>query len=121
VFCSNSDLGPAFVFYLISNPWNLQSSPCNFKTLYLFNRNSILSDLYAKSFVVTKHIYPLHHIVDNHLFVVLFYLFYSIACFWHVDRQVESEPSENFQDINLEDLDVFCTYFLVSIYRFACW
>jgi hypothetical protein len=105
VFCSNSDLSPGFVFYLISNPWNLQSNPYNFGTLYLFNPYSILSDLYAKSFVATKPIYPLHHIVDNHLFAVLFYLFYSIACFRPVVRQVESEPSENFQDINFEDLE----------------
>jgi hypothetical protein len=54
---------------------------------------------------VTKLIYSLHHIVDNHLFVVLFYLFCSIAWFWHVDHQVESEPSENFQDNNFEDLE----------------
>jgi hypothetical protein len=33
----------------------------------------------------------------------MFYLFYSIAGFRPVDRQVESEPSENFQDINFED------------------
>jgi hypothetical protein len=105
VFCSNSDLSPGFVFYLISNPWNLQSNPCKFKTLYLFNPNSVLSDSYAKSFVATKPIYPLHHIVDNHLFAILFYLFFSIACFWPVDRQVESEPSENFQNINFEDLE----------------
>jgi hypothetical protein len=37
------------------------------------------------------------------MFDVLFYLFCSIACFRHVDHQVESELSENFQDINLED------------------
>jgi hypothetical protein len=47
----------------------------------------------------------LHHITENHLFAVLFYLFYSIACFQPVDRQVESEPLENFQDINIEDLE----------------
>jgi hypothetical protein len=52
---------------------------------------------------VTKPIYPLHHIVDNHLFAVLFYLFRSIACFWPVDLRVESEPVENFQDIKFED------------------
>jgi hypothetical protein len=56
VFCSNSDLGPGFVFYLISSPVNLQSSPCNFKTRYLFNRNSILSDFCVKSFIATKPI-----------------------------------------------------------------
>jgi hypothetical protein len=39
------------------------------------------------------------------MFDVLFYLFYSIACFQLVDRQVESEPSENFQDINFKDLE----------------
>jgi hypothetical protein len=68
-------------------------APATFKTLYLFNHNSVLSDFYTKSFVATKPIYPLHHIVDNHLFVVLFYLFSSIACFWPIDRQVESESS----------------------------
>jgi hypothetical protein len=52
---------------------------------------------------VTKPTYPLHHIVDNHLFAVLFYLFCSIACFRPVDLRVESEPVENFQDINFED------------------
>jgi hypothetical protein len=73
---------------------------------------------------VTKPIYLLHHIVDNPLFAILFYLFCSIACFRPVDRQVESEPSENFHDINFEDLeqqqagfkgkclDACCTYFL---------
>jgi hypothetical protein len=39
------------------------------------------------------------------MFDVLFYLFCSIACFWPVDRHVESEPSENFQDINFKDLE----------------
>jgi hypothetical protein len=39
------------------------------------------------------------------MFDVLFYLFCSIAYFWPIDRQVESEPLENFQDINLEDLE----------------
>jgi hypothetical protein len=34
-----------------------------------------------------------------------FYLFCSIACFWPVDCQVESELSVNFQDINFEDLE----------------
>jgi hypothetical protein len=27
-----------------------------------------------------------------------------IACFWHVDHHVESEPQKNFQDIDFEDL-----------------
>jgi hypothetical protein len=40
---------------------------------------------------------------DNHLFVVLFYLFCSIACFQPADLRVESELLENFQDINFED------------------
>jgi hypothetical protein len=52
---------------------------------------------------VTKPIYPLHHIVDNHSFAVLFYLFCSIACFQPADHRVESELLENFQDINFED------------------
>jgi hypothetical protein len=52
---------------------------------------------------VTKPIYPLHHIVNNHLFAVLFYLFCSIAFFRPVDLRVENEPVENFQDINFED------------------
>jgi hypothetical protein len=59
----------------------------------------------AKSFVATKPIYPLHHIVGNHLFAVLFYLFYSIACFRPADLRVESEPVENFQDLKFEDLE----------------
>jgi hypothetical protein len=39
------------------------------------------------------------------MFDVLFYLFYSIACFQPIDRQVESKPSKNFQDINFKDLE----------------
>jgi hypothetical protein len=31
--------------------------------------------------------------------------FVYIACFWPTDRQVESEPVENLQDINFEDLE----------------
>jgi hypothetical protein len=27
-----------------------------------------------------------------------------IACFWLIDHRVESELSENFQDLNFEDL-----------------
>jgi hypothetical protein len=45
----------------------------------------------------------LHHIVDNLLFAIRFYLFCSLACFWPADHRVESEPLENFQDINFED------------------
>jgi hypothetical protein len=44
---TNSHLTHGFVVYL-------KSSPCNFKTLYLFNCNSILSDFCAKCFVATK-------------------------------------------------------------------
>jgi hypothetical protein len=47
----------------------------------------------------------LHHIVDNPLFAALFYLFCSLACFRPTDRRVGSEPLENFQDINFEDLE----------------
>jgi hypothetical protein len=47
----------------------------------------------------------LHHIIDNPLFDVLFYLFCSFACFRPADHRVESEPVENFHDINFEDLE----------------
>jgi hypothetical protein len=47
----------------------------------------------------------LHHIIDNYLIAVLFYLFFSIACFWLADLRVESEPVENFQDLKFEDLE----------------
>jgi hypothetical protein len=83
----------------------LQFNPYNFKTLYLFNRNSVLSDFCTKSFVATKPIQPLHHIIDNPLFATLFYLFCSLVCFWPADRRVESEPPEDFQDINFKDLE----------------
>jgi hypothetical protein len=46
----------------------------------------------------------LHHIIEIPLFAILFDLFCSIAYCRPVDHQVESEPSENFQDINSEDL-----------------
>jgi hypothetical protein len=59
----------------------------------------------AKSFVATKPIQPLHHIVDNPLFAALFYLFCSIACFQPADFRVEGEPLENFQDLEFEDLE----------------
>jgi hypothetical protein len=36
---------------------------------------------------------------------MLFYFFCSLACFWFIDRRVESEPPETFQDINFEDLE----------------
>jgi hypothetical protein len=54
---------------------------------------------------VTKPTYPLHQIIDNHLFDVLFYLFCSIACFQPADHRVESEPVENFQDLEFKDLE----------------
>jgi hypothetical protein len=73
--------------------------------LYLFNRNSVLSNFYAKRFIEIKPIYPLDHIVDNPLFAILFYLFCSIACFRPIDREVESEPPENLQDINFGGLE----------------
>jgi hypothetical protein len=31
--------------------------------------------------------------------------FVYIACFWPIDRRVESELPENIQDIDLEDLE----------------
>jgi hypothetical protein len=86
VFCSNSSLVSSLDFNQNLASVVLQFNPCNFKTLYLFNRNSVLSDFCAKSFIVTKPIYPLHHIVDNPLFAVLFYLFCYIACFRPVDH-----------------------------------
>jgi hypothetical protein len=46
----------------------------------------------------------MHHIVDNPLFAILFYLFCSLSSFWFIDHRVKSEPPENFQDINFEDL-----------------
>jgi hypothetical protein len=59
----------------------------------------------SQKFIATKPIYPLHHIFDNPLLDVLFYLFCSLAYFWPADRRVESEPPENFKDINFEDLE----------------
>jgi hypothetical protein len=48
----------------------------------------------------------LHNIIDYLLIVALFYFFfYSLACFHPIIRRVESEPSENFQDINFEDIE----------------
>jgi hypothetical protein len=47
----------------------------------------------------------LHHIIEIPLFAVLFDLFYVYACFRPADHQVESEPLENFQDINFKDLE----------------
>jgi hypothetical protein len=47
----------------------------------------------------------LHHIIDITLFAVMFDLVCSLACFRLADYRVESELPENFQDINLEDLE----------------
>jgi hypothetical protein len=47
----------------------------------------------------------LHHIIDITLFAVMFDLVCSLACFRPADYRVESELPENFQDINLEDLE----------------
>jgi hypothetical protein len=105
VFYSNCKLALSFRFYLISSLVQLQSSPCNIKTLYLFNRSSVLSDFCVKSFVATKPISSLHHIVDNPLFAKLFYLFCSPACFQPADHRIENESPENFHDINFEDLE----------------
>jgi hypothetical protein len=55
-FWLNCNLALIFYLYLISSHVNLQFNPYNFKTLYLFNRNSVLSDFYAKRFVATKPI-----------------------------------------------------------------
>jgi hypothetical protein len=47
----------------------------------------------------------LHHIID--IFYLLFCLIYFayIACFRPADRRVESEPVENFQDLDFKDLE----------------
>jgi hypothetical protein len=38
--------------------------------------------------------------------MLLFFIYFVyIACFRPMDRRVESELSENFQDINFEDLE----------------
>jgi hypothetical protein len=55
-----------------------------------------------------------------------------IACFRPADHRVESEPVENFQDLDFDDLEQPAGFegecpchmlylFLVSIYKFACW
>jgi hypothetical protein len=77
----NSDLALGFEFYLNSTPAVFQSSPCNFETPYLFNRNSVLSDFCAKSFVATKAIWPLHNIIEITLFAILFHLFLLYCLF----------------------------------------
>jgi hypothetical protein len=47
----------------------------------------------------------LHHHIEIPLFDALFDLFFCIVCFWPVDRRVESELPENFQDLKFEDLE----------------
>jgi hypothetical protein len=47
----------------------------------------------------------LHHIIEIPLFVVLFDLFLLYYYFWPVDHRLESEPLENYQDIDFEDLE----------------
>jgi hypothetical protein len=39
------------------------------------------------------------------MFAALLYLFCSLACFWPADHRIENESPENFQDINIEDLE----------------
>jgi hypothetical protein len=36
----------------------------------------------------------LHHIVDNHLFAALFYLFCSLAFFWPADHRIEHDSPQ---------------------------
>jgi hypothetical protein len=48
---------------------------------YLFSRNSVLSDFCAKSFIVTKPIYPLYQIIEITLFAILFHLFLLYCLF----------------------------------------
>jgi hypothetical protein len=43
----------------------------------------------------------LYHIIE----IPLLDLFYAIACFWPANHHVESELSENFQDIDFKDLE----------------
>jgi hypothetical protein len=45
------------------------------------------------------------HIIDIPLFAIFLIYFAYIAYFQPVDRRVESEPVENFQDLNFEDLE----------------
>jgi hypothetical protein len=37
------------------------------------------------------------------LFCLIYFVY--IACFWPVDHCIESEPPENFPDIDFEDLE----------------
>jgi hypothetical protein len=47
----------------------------------------------------------LHHIVYNPLFARLFIYFVLLIVFWPANHRAESEPVENFQDIDFEDLE----------------
>jgi hypothetical protein len=47
----------------------------------------------------------LHHIIEIPFLLFCLIYFVYIACFWPADRRVESEPVENFQDIDFEDLE----------------
>jgi hypothetical protein len=47
----------------------------------------------------------LHHIIDNPLFAPHFYLFLFSCLFPPIDRRVESELLENFQELDFEDLE----------------
>jgi hypothetical protein len=46
----------------------------------------------------------LQHIIKIPMFAILFDLFLLYFCFRPVDRHVESELPENFQDIDFKDL-----------------
>jgi hypothetical protein len=47
----------------------------------------------------------LHHIIEIPLFAIFLVYSCCIVYFWHVDRRVESELPENFQDIDFEYLE----------------
>jgi hypothetical protein len=53
---TNCNLAPYFDKDSNLSPVDLHSSPYNFKTSYLFNRNSVLSDFCIKILIVTKPI-----------------------------------------------------------------
>jgi hypothetical protein len=57
---------------------------------YLFNRNSVLSDFCAKSFIATKPIYPLHHVIEIPLFAILFDLL-CVYCLFPTCRSSSRE------------------------------
>jgi hypothetical protein len=39
------------------------------------------------------------------MFAVLLDFFCFLACFWHADHQLESEPPVNFQDIDFKNIE----------------